>query len=195
MKYCSECSHPVRLIIPQGEDRERHVCSQCGTIHYQNPKVIAGFLPVWGQQVLLCKRAIEPRLGFWTLPAGFMELGETLEDAARREAFEEANAQVGLGDLYTVFSLPHLSQVYAFFRGDLLNLDFSAGSESLEVGLFHESEIPWKELAFETVRQSLSFFFEDRKSGHFPNRVINLAASARIFERSTPEDRLNNQAL
>ena len=182
-------------MIPQGEDRERHVCSQCGTIHYQNPKVIAGCLPVWGQQVLLCRRAIEPRLGFWTLPAGFMELGETLEEAARREAYEEANAELRLDDLYTVFSLPHLSQVYAFFRGDLLNLNFSAGSESLEVGLFHESEIPWDDLAFETVRQSLNFFFEDRKRGHFPNRVINLAASARIFEQSTTDDRLIKKGL
>jgi ADP-ribose pyrophosphatase YjhB (NUDIX family) len=114
-----------------------------------------------------------------------MELGETLADAARREAFEEANAEVGIGDLYTLFSLPHLSQVYAFFTSDLLNLDFSAGSESLDVKLFDESEIPWDDLAFETVRQSLTFFFEDRRSGHFPKRIINLSASSRIFEQAS----------
>ena len=185
MKYCSECSHPVFLQIPEGDDRARHVCSQCGTIHYLNPKVIAGCIPIWNQQVLLCKRAIEPRLGYWTLPAGFMELGETLADAAQREAFEEANAEVDIGGLYTLFSLPHLSQVYAFFTSDLLNLNFFAGSESLEVRLFHESEIPWDDLAFETVRQSLLFFFEDRKNGHFPNRVINLTPDPRIFEQSS----------
>jgi len=174
MKYCPQCSQPIRHGIPLGDDRTRHICDACGTIHYQNPKVIAGCIPVFGDRILLCRRAIEPRLGFWTLPAGFMELGETLAEAARREAREEANVEVELEALYTLFSLPHISQVYAFFRGRMPAEEFSAGEESLEVRLFHEHEIPWDDLAFETVRRALRLFFQDRQGGNFIFRTEDL---------------------
>jgi ADP-ribose pyrophosphatase YjhB (NUDIX family) len=174
INYCPQCSEPVRQGIPVGDDRLRHICDACGSIHYQNPKVIAGCIPVFGERVLLCKRAIEPRLGYWTLPAGFMELGETLAEAACREAREEANVEVELDSLYTLISLPHISQVYAFFRGRMAEEKFSAGEESLEVRLFYEQEIPWDDLAFETVRRSLKLFFNDRQAGEFTFRTVDL---------------------
>lgn len=144
-------------------------------IHYQNPKVIAGCIPVWGDRVLLCKRAIEPRLGFWTLPAGFMELGETLAEAAQREAREEANVEVELESMYALFSLPHFSQVYAFYRARMVAEQFSPGEESLEVRLFHEHEIPWDLIAFETVRRALKSYFDDRRRGVYQFREENIA--------------------
>ena len=174
MKYCPQCSHPVRHGIPEGDDRPRHICDACGVVHYQNPKVIAGSIPVWGEQVLLCRRAIEPRWGYWTLPAGFMELGETLAEAACREAREEAHVEVELEPLYTLFSLPHISQVYAFFRARMIENQFAAGLESLEVRLFREHEIPWDEIAFETVRRSLRLYFADRRDGGFIFRLENM---------------------
>ena len=179
INYCPQCSEPVRQGIPEGDDRPRHICDACGSIHYQNPKVIAGCIPVHGEQVLLCKRAIEPRLGYWTLPAGFMELGETLAEAACREAREEANVEVELDGLYTLFSLPHISQVYAFFRGRMPEKLYSAGEESLEVRLFHEHEIPWDELAFETVRRALRLFFADRQGGRFIFRTEDIGPATK----------------
>jgi len=174
INYCSQCSQPVRQGVPEGDDRTRHICDACGAIHYQNPKVIAGCIPVLDERVLLCRRAIEPRLGYWTLPAGFMELGETLTEAAKREAWEEAQVEVELESLYTLFSLPHISQVYAFFRARMLDEKFGAGAESLEVRLFHEHEIPWDELAFETVRRSLRLYFEDRQGGSYSFRMEDI---------------------
>ena len=168
MKFCSECGADVALKIPAGDNRERAVCTVCDTIHYSNPRIIAGCLPVWGQQVLLCKRAIEPRLGYWTLPAGFMENGETVPQAAGRETVEEANARVSNLHLYAVFSLPHISQVYMFYRAELDDLDFSAGEESLEVALFDEQDIPWDNLAFPVMTKTLKRYFDDRKTGLFP---------------------------
>ncbi|MGH8354455.1 MAG: NUDIX hydrolase, partial [Pseudomonas sp.] len=144
------------------------VCVQCQLIHYQNPRIVAGCLPVWGDQVLLCRRAIEPRRGYWTLPAGFMENGETMEQAAARETLEEACARVKDLSLYTLFDLPHISQVYLFFRAKLVDLDFAAGAESLEVQLFHERDIPWSELAFPTVGRTLECFFADRLQQSYP---------------------------
>jgi ADP-ribose pyrophosphatase YjhB (NUDIX family) len=179
MKFCSLCGGSLRHGIPAGDDRPRFICESCGTIHYQNPKVIAGCIPVWGDRVLLCKRAIEPRYGTWTLPAGFMELGETLEEAARREAFEEARVEVELEPLYTLFSLPHISQVYAFFRARMVAERFEAGEESLEVRLFREEEIPWDDLAFETVHRSLRLFFEDRRNGGFAFRLQDIGPDSR----------------
>ena len=152
-------------MTPQDDDRERFVCVSCQTIHYQNPKVVAGCLPEYEDRVLLCKRSIEPRAGFWTLPAGFMELDETSYEAAVRETIEEANARVEILNLYTVFNLPHVNQVYMMFRSRLLDLEFSPGSESLEVNLFSEEEIPWDDLAFTTIRQTLKFYFHDRRNG------------------------------
>jgi ADP-ribose pyrophosphatase YjhB (NUDIX family) len=131
-------------------------------IHYQNPRAVVGTVPVMGQQVLLCKRAIEPRYGFWTLPAGFMENGETTGEGASRETLEEAGARVELQGLYSVIDVPHVDQIHLFFRARLLNTDFDPGTESLEVRLFDESEIPWDDLAFRTVAQTLRWYFEDR---------------------------------
>lgn len=167
MKFCSLCGATVVQRIPDGDNRLRYVCDACHTVHYQNPRIVAGSLPVWDGQVLLCRRAIAPRLGYWTLPAGFMENGETLAQAAARETEEEANARIGDLQLYTLFDLPHISQVYLFFRAELLDLDFSAGDESLEVRLFDEAEIPWSELAFPTIGRTLECYFSDRREGCF----------------------------
>jgi ADP-ribose pyrophosphatase YjhB (NUDIX family) len=168
VKFCSQCGSPVDQRIPEGDNRPRHICDQCDTIHYHNPKIVAGCLPVWEDKVLLCKRAIEPRYGLWTLPAGFMENDETLEQAAERESVEEANAKLIINDLYTVISLPHVNQVYMMFRAQLTDLSFGPGIESLEVDLFAEKDIPWDQLAFGTIRMTLEYFFEDRKHGRFP---------------------------
>lgn len=168
MKYCNQCGASVSLFIPAGDNRERHVCLECDTIHYQNPRIITGTLPVFEDSVLLCKRAIEPRLGLWTLPAGFMENGESTEQGAIRETLEEANAQVSIDGLYCLFDLPQFNQVYTFYRAQLLDLDFYAGDESLQVCLFKESEIPWDQLAFSVVSQALELYFQDRKKHHYP---------------------------
>ncbi len=170
MKFCSTCGGSIQHIIPLGDNRLRHVCAQCQTVHYQNPRIIAGCLPVWGEQVLMCRRAIEPRHGFWTLPAGFMENGETLEQAAARETHEEACARVRSLSLYTLFDLPHINQVYMLFRAELVDLNFAPGEESLEVQLFHEQDIPWSELAFPTIGRTLECYFADRREQHFPVR-------------------------
>jgi ADP-ribose pyrophosphatase YjhB (NUDIX family) len=153
-------------------------------IHYQNPKVIAGCIPVWQDRILLCRRAIEPRLGYWTLPAGYMEIGETLAEAACREAREEANIEVELDGLYTLFDLPHIAQVHVFFRARLLEERFSAGIESLEIRLFREEEIPWNDLSFETVYRSLKFFYADRQHGHFTLRQEDITPETRRMLRS-----------
>tara|TARA_B100000959_G_scaffold277240_1_gene333476 strand:+ start:314 stop:853 length:540 start_codon:yes stop_codon:yes gene_type:complete len=168
MKFCSDCGAQVELKIPEGDNRQRFVCNHCGTIHYRNPRVIAGCLPIWEDKVLLCLRGIDPRSGYWTLPAGFHENGETVAAGAARETSEEANASVHGLELYTVFSLPHISQVYMFYRAQLSNLNFSSGHETLEVNLFAEEEIPWQELAFPVITRSLEQYFIDRKSDQFP---------------------------
>src|SRR5581483_3360618 len=147
------------LRVPAGDSLPRFVCAACGSIHYQNPKVVVGCLPEWDERVLLCKRAIEPRHGKWTLPAGFLENGESLAMGAQRETLEEASARVQMGELYTVISLPHINQVYVMFRARLVDLDFGPGSESLEVRLFREDEVPWEELAFRTITRTLRNYF------------------------------------
>lgn len=167
MKFCSECAHPVALAIPEGDNRPRFVCSHCGTIHYQNPKLVVGSLPVWEQdgelKVLLCKRAIEPRYGYWTLPAGFMENEETTSAAAIRETVEEAGANIELGPLFSMLNVAHVHQVHLFYLARLIDLDYAAGIESLDVQMFSEREIPWADLAFPTIRTTLELFFADRK--------------------------------
>lgn len=175
MNFCSECGKDVVHRIPEGDNRLRYVCDNCDTIHYQNPKLVVGCLPVWNEQVLLCKRAIEPCSGLWTLPAGFMENQESLEEAGIRESAEEANANLEIENLYSVISLPHINQIYVLYRAKLLDLDFYAGPESLDVQLFHEKDIPWEKLAFKTIDVTLRHFFADRKTGHFPthNSVIS----------------------
>ncbi|MBF8179217.1 NUDIX hydrolase [Herminiimonas contaminans] len=172
MKFCSECAHPVTLLIPEGDNRPRYVCSSCGTIHYQNPKMVLGSIPVWDEdgdmRILLCKRAIEPRLGYWTLPAGFMENNETTSNAAIRETTEEAGANIHLHELFSLLNVPHVHQVHMFYRATLLDLNFEAGIESLEVKLFAPEDIPWEDIAFPTVHHTLQFFLQDyanRKNG------------------------------
>jgi ADP-ribose pyrophosphatase YjhB (NUDIX family) len=160
--------------VPDGDTLPRFVCAACGTIHYQNPKVVVGCLPEWEGRVLLCRRAIEPRHGLWTLPAGFLENGETVTAGAVRETLEEARARVEVGDLYTLISLPHINQVYMMFRARLVDLDFGPGPESLEVALFDEAAVPWEAMAFRTITRTLRNYFLDRKLGAFPPRVSAL---------------------
>ena len=170
MKFCNLCAGPLALQIPEDDERERHVCQNCGHIHYINPKVIVGCLPTVGDRILMCKRAIEPRHGKWTLPAGFMENGETSAAGAARETWEEAAAKAISLELYRIFDVPHISQVYLFYRCGIENDEFGVGPESLESALFSEDEIPWDELAFPTVRELLTEFLEDRKTGQYPVR-------------------------
>ena len=175
MKYCSSCGARVAFRIPPGDTLPRHVCEHCGTIHYQNPKVVVGALPVWEDKILLCRRAIEPRHGMWTLPAGFMENDETTAQAAARETAEEARARIEVGELYTMIDVPYISQVHLVYRARLLDLDFSAGEESLEVALLREDEIPWDQIAFRTIGMTLRYFFEDRRRGNWPFHCTSLA--------------------
>jgi len=168
LKYCADCGAPVELRMPPDDHRARHVCTACGTIHYQNPKIIVGALPEWEDgRILLCLRAIEPRHGLWTLPAGFMENGETVTQGAARETLEEANARIEVHELLGLYNLPYINQVQMLFRATLLDLDFSPGVESLDVRLFREDEIPWDQLAFRPVRYTLEHYFRDRKRGKF----------------------------
>jgi ADP-ribose pyrophosphatase YjhB (NUDIX family) len=152
-------------MVPPDDNRPRYVCGHCGAIHYQNPKMVIGSIPVWEEdgktRILLCKRAIEPRHGHWTLPAGFMENNETTTDAAIRETLEEACARVKLHGLFSLLNVPHVHQVHMFYRATLLDLDYKAGTESLEVRLFSEQEIPWEDIAFPTVGYTLKSFFAD----------------------------------
>ncbi|MFB9867154.1 NUDIX hydrolase [Vreelandella sulfidaeris] len=178
MNFCSQCGVKVRFAVPNGDDRPRYLCDACGTIHYQNPRIVAGTLPVSGSKVLLCKRAISPRKGYWTLPAGYMENAESTQQAAARETREEACAEVELANLYTLIDLPHINQVYMIFRAELVG-GFSAGPESLEVALFEEHEIPWDELAFTTIERTLRHFYADRPTNEFPLHTSMV----------TPEDR------
>ncbi|MCB8887688.1 NUDIX hydrolase [Vreelandella malpeensis] len=178
MNFCSQCGEKVRLAVPEGDDRPRYLCDACGTIHYQNPRIVAGTLPVLGDKVLLCRRAIAPRKGYWTLPAGYMENAETTREAGLRETWEEATASVELKELYTLIDLPHINQVYMIFLAELRG-DFAPGVESLEVALFDERDIPWDALAFPTIERTLAHFFEDRRTGRFSLHMSTI----------TPEDR------
>jgi ADP-ribose pyrophosphatase YjhB (NUDIX family) len=170
MKFCSSCGEKVVFRVPAGDNRERYLCEHCDTIHYQNPRIITGCLPIWQDQVLLCRRAIDPRSGFWTLPAGFLENGETTQEGALRETWEEACARVVEPSLYTLFSLPHISQIYMFYRAHLADAEYQAGEETLEVRLFDEADVPWSELAFPVVTETLSHYFSDRRAGEYPVR-------------------------
>ena len=161
----------MALSIPEGDDRERFVCTTCELIHYTNPRVIVGTLPVHYDKVLLCRRAIEPRKNYWTLPAGFMENGETTLEGAARETWEEARARVSGLQLYRVFDVPYISQVYMFYRGSLDRGEYGVGPESLETGLFTESQIPWDDIAFPVVREALRDYFDDERQGAYPVRV------------------------
>ena len=167
LKYCSNCAAPVAHRVPPGDSLPRSVCDACGEIHYQNPKLVVGCVPEWETRLLLCRRAIEPRYGYWTLPAGFMENDETAGEGALRETLEEAGARVELGQPFSMLSVPHVNQVHIFYRARLIDLSFAPGEESLEVALFEEAGIPWKEIAFRTVGVTLKHWFEDRRLGAF----------------------------
>ena len=176
MKYCSHCGHTVQSRIPEGDNRQRYVCDNCHTIHYQNPRIVVGSLPVYEDKVLLCRRAIEPRKGFWTLPGGFMENGESTLEGALRETWEEAQARLNVHGLYRMFDLPHIDQLYIFYRGDVIDGKFAPGPESTEVALYAEEDIPWEELAFLVVRETLKEYFDDRKSDQYPVRVTSVSS-------------------
>ena len=167
MKFCSNCGAPVVRRVPPGDSLPRWVCDQCGIVHYQNPLLVLGTIPEHGGKLLLCRRAIEPRYGYWTLPAGFMENDETAAQAALRETLEEAGARVELGAPFSMISVPRVNQVHVFYRARLLDLEFKPGEETLEVAMFDEAAIPWKEIAFRTVGTTLKRWFEDRSKGSF----------------------------
>lgn len=179
MKFCQHCAGPITHHVPAGDDKPRYCCLQCAVVFYQNPNNIVGTLPVYGSKVLLCKRAIEPRLGKWTLPAGFLENGESTLTGAIRETSEEAKAHVRAQDcqLYTLFNLPYINQVYWFFLTALQSPSFGAGEESLEVALFEEHEVPWDEIAFAVVKITLQQYFADRKDSLYPVRMFDLEYS------------------
>lgn len=168
IKHCRNCGSAVVYRLPDdGDTRERAVCPACDTIHYENPLNVVGTVPHYGDKVLLCKRNIEPAWGKWTLPAGFMELGETTAEGAARETDEEAGAQFEMEDLFSVLSVPRVGQVHLFFRARLLSDRFAPGHETIEARLFAEDEIPWEEIAFRTVKETLTRYFEDRRKGRF----------------------------
>ncbi|HSW06534.1 NUDIX hydrolase [Aquabacterium sp.] len=166
IKHCRQCGTAVAYRMPDDDNRERAVCPSCTTVHYENPLNVVGTLPVWGEQVLLCRRAIEPRHGLWTLPAGFMELGETVADGALRETVEEAGAKVELQGLFTLLNVVRVGQVHFFYRARMLDNTLDPGPETLEARLFHEHDIPWDEIAFRTVRATLQHFFDCRRQGN-----------------------------
>jgi len=164
--FCSQCgSDNIHYRVPDGDHCPRYICHECQFIHYQNPNIIAGCLVTHEGKILLCKRAIQPKKGMWTLPAGFMENHETIAQAAQRETWEEARARVDLDQLYTIFNLPHINQVYIIYYGELRGDQFAPGPESLEVRLFSTEEIPWDELAFPTIRETLKLYIQDREGG------------------------------
>lgn len=160
-----------------GDNRQRAICTACHTIHYENPLNVVGTVPVWGhsgEYVLLCKRNIEPRWGKWTLPAGFMELGESTAEGAMRETDEEAGAQIELGNLFTLMNVPRVGQVHLYYRARLLSDQFKPGHETLEARLFTEDQIPWDEIAFRTVRETLQHYFADRRQGSFGFHTLDI---------------------
>lgn len=171
MSYCLNCGTKAELKVPDGDQRQRVVCPNCGYIHYENPKIICGSLVIHDNKILLCRRAIEPRYGYWTLPAGFMEIGETVEQGAARETWEEAEASVINQSLYCMYNIPQIGQVYMLYRGELKQGVYGVGSESLECALFDEADIPWDDIAFHSIEKTLKHYFSDRKTGHFPLHI------------------------
>ena len=179
IKFCRECGHAVTYRLPDdGDTKPRAICASCHTVHYENPLNVVGTVPVWGEtgeQVLLCLRNIEPRKGKWTLPAGFMELAETTTEGALRETIEEAGAQIEMGEMFTLMSVPRVGQVHMYYRARLLSTVFDPGFETVEARLFTEDQIPWDEIAFRTVRETLEHYFEDRRQGRFHFHTFDIA--------------------
>ena len=175
IKHCRACGGEARYQTPADDNRDRAVCTMCGTIHYENPLNVVGTLPVWEDTVLLCRRNIEPRRGLWTLPAGFMELGETTAEGAVRETVEEAGAHIELQELFTLLNVVRVGQVHLFYRARLLDTDFAPGPETIEAELFAEADIPWDEIAFRTTKKTLELYFADRRAGRFEMHVDDIA--------------------
>jgi len=176
IRHCKQCGTAVTYRLPDdGDTRERAICPACHTVHYENPLNVVGTIPIWNDQVLLCKRNIEPRLGKWTLPAGFMELGETVMQGAARETQEEAGAQFQMLELFTIMNVVRVGQVHFFFRAQLTSTDFDPGHETQEARLFAEQDIPWDDIAFRTVRETLRCYFADRARGHYSLHQIDIA--------------------
>jgi ADP-ribose pyrophosphatase YjhB (NUDIX family) len=168
IQHCRVCGAATEYRVPPDDNRERAICTACGEIHYENPLNVVGTVPIWGDQVLLCRRNIEPRYGFWTLPAGFLELGESAAEGAIRETVEEAGANIELQDLFTLLNVVRVGQIHFYYRARMLDTGLAPGPETIEARLFREDEIPWDELAFRTVRLTLEHYFADRRSGSFP---------------------------
>ena len=175
IRHCRACGAPTEYRTPDDDNRDRAVCTSCGTIHYENPLNVVGTVPELDGRVLLCRRNIEPRRGFWTLPAGFMELGETTEQGAMRETVEEAGAEIVLDGLFTVMNVVHVGQVHFYYRARMTSARLDPGPETIEARLFDESEVPWDELAFLTVKYTLERFFEDRRRGQFATHTADIA--------------------
>ncbi|MDD2547571.1 MAG: NUDIX hydrolase [Burkholderiaceae bacterium] len=176
IKHCRACGAPVVYRLPDdGDTKQRAVCPACTTVHYENPLNVVGTIPDLGDgRILLCKRNIEPRWGKWTLPAGFMELEETTAEGAERETDEEAGAQIQMGPLFSLLNVSRVGQVHLFYRATLLSELFNPGPETIEARLFHEHEVPWDELAFRTVKETLERYFADRRSGQFGLHCIDI---------------------
>ncbi len=175
IRHCKVCGGAAVYAVPTADNRERATCTVCGTVHYENPLNVVGTVPIWGDRVLLCRRNIEPRFGLWTLPAGFMELGETLEQGAARETVEEAGAHFEMQGLFTVLSVVRVGQVHMYFRARLLDAELAPGPETIEAKLFSEDEIPWDEIAFRTVGETLRLYFADRRRGQFDVHCADIA--------------------
>ena len=184
MRYCPTCGHEVEQRIPAGDNRLRHCCPACNAIHYQNPRLVLGTIPTWENRILLCRRAIEPRYGFWTLPAGFMENNESSGEGAARETVEEAGARIELGEPFSILDVPHVHQVHMFFHAPMLGPELDPGPESLEARLFDESEIPWDSIAFRTVSQTLRWFLEDRRLGSYSLHTATIRYDQRAAART-----------
>ena len=174
MKFCKECGSTVTLRVPDHDDRHRHVCDSCATIHYENPQIVVVALPRFEDKVLMCKRAIEPRSGLWTLPGGFMENDETTQQAAARETWEEAGARITINQLYTLYNLPHINQVHIFYLAQMHKPEFTSGVESLKTELMTEAEIPWDQIAFPAVKDTLEHYFNELKNDSFTLRVADV---------------------
>ena len=175
LKHCKNWGTAVVYRLPDdGDTRQRAVCPSCHTIHYENPLNVVGTVPHLGDRVLLCKRNIEPRWGKWTLPAGFMELDETTAEGAARETDEEAGAQIEMQGLFSILNVARVGQVHLFYRAQLLSEQFNPGHETIEARLFTEAEIPWDEIAFKTVRETLERYFDDRRKGHYAVHQVDI---------------------
>lgn len=174
IRHCRVCGAPAEYRVPADDNRERAVCTACGEVHYENPINVVGTVPAWGDQVLLCRRNIEPRYGLWTLPAGFLELGESTEAGALRETDEEAGVRIELLELFTVLNVVRVGQVHLFYRARMLDTTLAPGPETIEAQLFREDEVPWDQIAFRTVRQTLEHYFADRRRGCFELHTGNI---------------------